>query len=180
MRLVICSHWVKVPLVILHILTRNLSHLHHNWLVLQLLWGRCMCELLLLVECLGLLLREWLLNVLGVLDLLGLWLLVWLDKNYLRCSISDINICVLILVCLLLLILILDLALCLLLMLYLCLWLTLSISTASSVDTKDNTWPENNIDYDCDNSTNTVITGKLTNFSLIRRFKINIHLKFIY
>ena len=143
-----------------------------------------MCELLLLVECLGLLLREWLLNVLmlwlellGVLDLLGL---LGLDKNYLRCSISDIYVCVLILVCLLLLILILDLALCLLLMLYLCLLLTLSISTARSVDTKDNTWPENNIYYDCDNSTNTVITGKLTNFSLIRRFKINIHLKFIY
>ena len=79
-----------------------------------------MCELLLLVELLGLLLREWLLNVLmlwlellGVLDLLGL--LVWLDKNYLRCSISDINVCVLVLVCLLLLILILALVLCLLL-----------------------------------------------------------------
>ena len=90
-----------------------------------------MCELLLLVECLGLLLREWLLNVLllwlellglellWVLDLLGL--LVWLDINYLRSSISHSNVCVLVLVCLLLLILILDLALFLLLMLYLCL-----------------------------------------------------------
>ena len=144
-----------------------------------------MCELLLLVECLGLLLREWLLNVLMlwlellmVLDLLGL--LVWLDKNYLRCSISDINVCILILVCLLLLILILALVLCLLLNLFLYLYLLLtSFSTARSVDTKSNTWPENNIDYDCDNTT-TVITLKLTNFSLIRRFKINIHLKFIY